>query len=422
MDSEWTPERLAQLYIDSAFSYLTATPEFLKKRHDCKQVSTISIKDNQIVIKAGYNAKRQWSTEHDVVKVDFWDEKGFLGDTMHEYYVFDVDPATSKPSSCLHQFSNIARKQTRLAESSMLTSAECHIFALLELARKERGPNAVAHFRAADARMLSVKGISAIATPVLRELLISAAYRAVNKDLIPFLALSGPPGTAQETYQIRNWIDVGGETGARPPELPRSVEAALIRGGWCNAETKTWEIDLLTRCCNPEGDEDGAKELFDAHVEVGFFKRGRNTSRALVMFAGAESAVMRQYALERTPLASVPKGHVNRALLSAVRRGAGAVKTMLDIGADPNMVSEGQAALHLAIQVGDEETVKLLLERGAQMVPDGQGQTPLLLAEKMQKERAGNNGSAAIAKPLEDWLEARGLPRDHADVPTPAEG
>lgn len=112
MDSEWTPERLAQLYIDSAFSYLTATPEFLKKRHGYSQVSTISIKDNQIVIEAGYNAKREWSTEHDVVKVDFWDEKGFAGDRMHEYYVFDVDPATSKPFPSLRYFSNNAGKQT----------------------------------------------------------------------------------------------------------------------------------------------------------------------------------------------------------------------------------------------------------------------------------------------------------------------
>lgn len=309
-----------------------------------------------------------------------------------------------------------------LVESLILTSAESHIFALLELARKERGPHAVGNFRTADAKLLSTKGISAIATPVLRELLISAAYRAVNTDLLPFLALSGPPGAAQQTDQIRNWIDVGGDTGARPPELPRSVEAALIRGKWCHPETKTWEIDLLTRCCKPEGDDDGAKELFDAHVEVGFFKGGRNTSRALVMFAGAESAVMRQYALERIQLASVPKGHVKEALFAAVRRGAEAVKMVLDIGADPNMVSGGQAPLHLAIQAGDEEMVKLLLERGAKMVPNGQGQTPLLLAEKMQKDRAGNNESAAVVKLLEDWLETRGLPRNHADGPKPVEG
>jgi hypothetical protein len=85
----------AEFARDSAFNYQIATQDLLKKRRSQVNTYTTSL-NNRTVVKSGYNKRRKWSTTHDTIKIDFWDEKGFCGDSLDQYFVFDMDPSTSK--------------------------------------------------------------------------------------------------------------------------------------------------------------------------------------------------------------------------------------------------------------------------------------------------------------------------------------
>jgi hypothetical protein len=297
-----------------------------------------------------------------------------------------------------------------------------------------RGPasDAVANLKAADAAMISAVGISAIASPLLRELLLSTAHRASNTDLVVHLATAGPPSTAKETHLLRACLDRGSEVGMVGPALPRAVEAALVKGRWYRPETPTWSMDLVSRCCEVGDDEAGAKELFDALVEAGFFASEKQRARALVLLASGGSADMMEHALAKVPLASVSKRHASEVLCAAVGVGAARVRMVLNQGVDPNVASRWDMpgkpwaeglALHMAVQSGNEQVVKLLLEHGAKMVPNGQGQSPLVIAEaRLAQEEGTDTERAEIICLLEAWLETRKLPRDHEDMPTFVDG
>jgi hypothetical protein len=74
----------------------------------------------------------------------------------------------------------------------------------------------------------------------------------------------------------------------------------------------------------------------------------------------------------------------------AANREPGWVKMLLEAGANPNLGSEreGETPLHLAVHSWDLETVKLLLEHGADVtLKDNKGITPIDAAEAMRPDR-----------------------------------
>jgi len=64
---------------------------------------------------------------------------------------------------------------------------------------------------------------------------------------------------------------------------------------------------------------------------------------------------------------------------------------LLDQGADSNAVdAQGFTALHRAAELGNEDIVRLLLERGADPTKEAQGYTPYVLAQKSGRKEVIN--------------------------------
>ncbi|KAH7633184.1 hypothetical protein B0T09DRAFT_257541 [Sordaria sp. MPI-SDFR-AT-0083] len=71
--------------------------------------------------------------------------------------------------------------------------------------------------------------------------------------------------------------------------------------------------------------------------------------------------------------------------------------------------------LHLAVREGDVDMVKLLLERGAKMLRDNEGRTPLVIArDVLGMNRPGRKEKVEV---LEAWLRERGLDSEYWDEP-----
>ncbi|KAK3351863.1 hypothetical protein B0H65DRAFT_507217 [Neurospora tetraspora] len=73
--------------------------------------------------------------------------------------------------------------------------------------------------------------------------------------------------------------------------------------------------------------------------------------------------------------------------------------------------------LHTAILSGDADMVKLLLERGAKMLRNNEGRTPLAFARVLLGSRITYPGMKEKVEVLEGWLRERGLDSEYWDEP-----
>ncbi|KAH7625386.1 hypothetical protein B0T09DRAFT_273872 [Sordaria sp. MPI-SDFR-AT-0083] len=73
--------------------------------------------------------------------------------------------------------------------------------------------------------------------------------------------------------------------------------------------------------------------------------------------------------------------------------------------------------LHTAVRHGDVDMVKLLLERGAKMLRDDEGRTPLVFARDLLGSRIRLPGMKEKVEVLEGWLRERGLDSEYWDEP-----
>jgi hypothetical protein len=321
----------------------------------------------------------------------------------------------------------------------LATNSRCQqgtrFFFLLGLCRDSRSSSVQFALIEADAAMHAATGISAVASAPLRALLLLIAHRTWelhphrpcpgHEDLIKQLALAGPPDNFEASVAVRDYIAACAGGG---PFLRRDVEAALIRGRWRDPSVRG--LLSLGHCPQrqAEPDEAGAVELLDALGHVGFLTSRDDRAQVLRAVACRGTPELMAEALRRIPLDSVSKRQLSLVLPAAAEGGAGRaamLTLLLDSGLDPNMVNfrrpssagpRNALALHNAVQCGDGEMVEVLLQRGAKMVPDVDGVTPLQMAER-RSQLAG----MPIVMALRAWLDERGLPWDHVDEPTVVE-
>ncbi|KAK4206593.1 hypothetical protein QBC37DRAFT_458347 [Rhypophila decipiens] len=339
-----------------------------------------------------------------------------------EHIIFDMNPTTQIPQ----------------------------IMTLLSIARSD-SPDLVPQFVEADNAHPIWPG-TALSHPLLRELLLVMALRSFlmqayrlapgAEDLVKHIASSGPPvvphgvprahGEPFVSVFHRGWIwnDEGSKHvqtwGLR---LRLDVEAALVRGGWRDPKKgveylapgpppfSPWDEGKKLR---PQEEEknSGMCELVDALLDVGYLDT--NDKRADVLAKVARYGVLRDVEftlgkIERDSISLAQECEILPAAAAGGKGRADVLEFLLNSGLDPNTVSQGnkRTALHVAIRHGDVDMLRVLLEAGANMVKDEEWGLPIEAAEGLVDRE---DGAAKVAL-LERWLEERGLPRDHVDLP-----
>ncbi|KAK0710662.1 hypothetical protein B0H67DRAFT_610948 [Lasiosphaeris hirsuta] len=293
---------------------------------------------------------------------------------------------------------------------------------------------------------------TALSHPLLRELLLIVALRSFvlqgwrlapgAQDLVKHIAQAGPPvvpqgvrvahdelAFASEFHRGWVWRDEGirWEFVPKGLRLRRDVEAALVRNGWRDPARGVRGLEVLggkKGMQGLEGDERGICDLVEALVHVGYLDNEEKRAEVLVKVArwGAVGAV-------RFTVGKIERGSITREqeceilpAAAGMKGRADVLKFLLDCGLDPNTVNYKQVpngkkrnklALHLAIRLGDVEMVKVLLDAGANMVKDDEWGLPIQSAEGL---RDAQDRAAKVAV-IEQWLQERGLPRNHADLP-----
>ncbi|KAK4186387.1 hypothetical protein QBC35DRAFT_501445 [Podospora australis] len=317
-----------------------------------------------------------------------------------------------------------------------------HFFRILDTIKFFSGSmDVLTAFQKADEEMQAATtgGISATDDPLLRELCMVIAFRrnairnaghgeyrsrkvpATLMDLIKFLVEVGPPPVqTEQTKFLREYLN----SGEHMLGLPLGVMAALIRHGWSIPPGGEVFPRLCYLRCKDDGDTDeGRRELFDAIASNKVYFTKTNKRSILSYLAQWGKPSMMEYALKTIDLNEFDEGEVVRLLsIASAWNKIDMVEFILDLGRDPNAVVDrhrSNTALHGAVDQRDAEKAKLLLDRGAKMVPDWYGKkTPLARARELDGHDGWRAGEvAALVKIFEDWLTERGLPFDHADEP-----
>ena len=94
-----------------------------------------------------------------------------------------------------------------------------------------------------------------------------------------------------------------------------------------------------------------------------------------------------QYLVEHGAKINISDAFNNTCLMIAASKGhLNVVKYLLSIGSNPDVVSNcGNTALHFAAERGHLDVIKCLLEKGAQIIENTFGMTPLNLAAENTK-------------------------------------
>ncbi|EGO59786.1 hypothetical protein NEUTE1DRAFT_129076 [Neurospora tetrasperma FGSC 2508] len=299
-------------------------------------------------------------------------------------------------------------------------------------------------------------------------------------ELVKMLASSGgPPPPPPETSNnnnstrpkekstipwYRNWmpLNLGSE---RPP--PHDVEAVLIRTRWRAPRLWAWNLLGTGHEIQP------LKTLLDAFKEVGYLDTQEGKVQTLVSLVEGQGtdplrpsksrprevglvvkAIRYTLALS-TPTTPPPslrdaltKLDRLKILLPAVQKkgnkellawllddadnqgggggGGGNLREVLNTanyirGPSPEnrmkRVWLQNYVLHTAVCRGDVDMVKLLLERGAKMLRDDEGRTPLMFARMLSGSRIRYHEIEEKVEVLEGWLRERELDSEYWDEP-----
>jgi hypothetical protein len=183
--------------------------------------------------------------------------------------------------------------------------------------------------------MLAATGVSATASPALREVMLLATHRTWelhelrptpgHEDLIKHIVEAGPPGAAPETAPLREALASGGAGG---PFLRRDVEAAMIRGGWRRPEVRG--LQSLRRPAHGAEEERGAKELVDALVGVGFLATPERREEAIRAAEACGSSTVLDHVRSAVPVE--PGSEVGATTAAPTGSGSGMALTPQEAG------------------------------------------------------------------------------------------
>ncbi|KAK3360707.1 hypothetical protein B0T25DRAFT_536213 [Lasiosphaeria hispida] len=331
------------------------------------------------------------------------------------------------------------------------------LMTLLSVCRSP-SPNLVPLFTETDNAHLIWPGTpqkTALSHPLLRELFLVMAIRSFVlqgwrlapgvQDLIKHIALAGPPvvpngvrvphdelGFASEFHRGWVWRDEGirWEFVPKGLRLRRDVEAALVRSGWRDPGKGLKSLEMNEKRGKDAGkqeggDEGGMSDMVDALLHVGYLDNEEKRAEVLVKVARYGTLWTVRFTVGKIERGGITREQECEILPAAAAGGKGRAEVLtflLDCGLDPNAVNykevpngkrRNKLALHLAIRHGDVDMVKVLLDAGAKMVKDEEWGLPIEAAEGLRGEQ---DRTAKVAV-IEQWLEERGLPRDHVDVP-----
>lgn len=266
---------------------------------------------------------------------------------------------------------------------------------------------------------------SALQTALLREVLATIALASGNFPLVTSLVTSGPPPPREQTCHVWGFREC-----VWP--VPFTVVTALVRHRWLRPHP-THARDVVSTISGHPGVE-AAIERFDALRAVGYlpsFEGGPDPTQAererSIFFLYAVQygplPVLR-HVVQTMPVLEFGSPHAQKLVLSVADKPERAEvlrwlvdEQGLDVDAtgwftefgehDENTTCYQQTALHAAVMSGNDENVRVLLDRGAKVRRDGAGRTPLARAVKYEK--------VLVVQFLEQWLAERGRPMDWVD-------
>ncbi|KAK0641796.1 hypothetical protein B0T16DRAFT_394019 [Cercophora newfieldiana] len=377
--------------------------------------------DKTITLKHGHNPTPKWPTTPLAIRIGIEDQEyndgayaGFPSGDTSPNLVFDLAPKTQSHFLRLLNLLLRKRENSPARNSTVIPSSP-----------------SVSALQAADEEMFSQTGISAIGNACLRQVLVLVALRGAVVDasaydaVVRYLAESGePPERPSLSFEIDQNMAA----------LPISTEAALVRKGWWTPRGFHASNYGLWRLWGRTNEtEETWKELFDAMVQAGYFhgdewKYTREAMKRSVVKRVAEVGAvgLMEYVLDALPLGEMDKGVECDLLCAAVSNGVEMMEFLLDRGLDPNLVDDrvssyrgwpSTTALHVAVESGKAEVVKLLLERGVKMI-EMYGSSPLQLASRQVDREPARETRKEVLQLLESCLRERGLPLNHVDKPT----
>ncbi|KAJ4367228.1 hypothetical protein N0V85_009168 [Neurospora sp. IMI 360204] len=288
-------------------------------------------------------------------------------------------------------------------------------------------------------------------------------------ELVKMLASSGgpppPPETNNNTRSIipwyRDWMP-NSWSSEYPP--PFDVEAVLIRSRWRSPHLFGWKLLRTGHEMQP------LKTLLDAFKEVGYLDTQEGKVETLMSLAEGQGtdplqpwesrprevglvveairttttttptttppppppslrdALTKLDRLKILPRAAQNKGNKELLawLLDDADKQGGNLREALNTanylqGGSPTNRNKRvwlrNYVLHTAILSGDADMVKLLLERGAKMLRNNEGRTPLAFARVLLGSRITYPGMKEKVEVLEGWLRERGLDSEYWDEP-----